>query len=171
MNKVILLITLGAVFVMGCRSAPRYSGARPADEGGGNERQKTIEKFPTAVDPIAMGQIIDRHLGKPYAGQHDQVKGFDCSEFVGKVYLEYASIHLPRTTENLWKTGKKVNRGDLVFGDLVFFDTGGRGVSHVGIYIGFNEFAHASQSNGIIISSLGEKYYRKRFLGARRVME
>lgn len=171
MRKVILLIALLSLFVFGCQSAPRYSGARPGDEGSRSRPKETVREYPTAVDPISMGKIIDRYLGKPYAGQHKEVRGFDCSEFVGDVYLEYASIHLPRTTENLWKTGKIIKKGNLEFGDLVFFDTGGRGVSHVGIYVGFNEFAHASQSNGIMISNLDEKYYRKRYMGARRVLE
>ncbi|MEZ5358925.1 MAG: NlpC/P60 family protein [Candidatus Zixiibacteriota bacterium] len=171
MNKVILIIATLTVFLLGCQSAPRYSGAKPRDEGSRAKPLETIDEFPTAIDPIAMGKIIDRYLGKPYAGQHPEVKGLDCSEFVGEVYLDYASIHLPRTTENLWKTGKIVKKGSLTFGDLVFFDTGGRGVSHVGIYVGFNEFVHASQSNGIIISNLEETYYRKRYIGARRVME
>jgi cell wall-associated NlpC family hydrolase len=61
--------------------------------------------------------------------------------------------------------------GDLYFGDLVFFDTGGKGVSHVGIYVGFDEFVHVSSTDGIIISNLTDKYYSKRFLSARRVME
>jgi len=118
-----------------------------------------------------MGRIIDRYLGKPYAGKGETQKGYDCSEFVCAVYEEYASMHLPRTSENMYRAGRSVKSGDLAFGDLVFFDTGGRGVSHVGIYVGFDEFAHASTSNGIIISNLNEDYYRKRYIGARRVME
>jgi len=124
-----------------------------------------------AVDPIALGEVIDRYLGKPYAGKNPDEKGYDCSELVVVVYEEYASIHLPRSTDNLFKAGRVVERGDLFFGDLVFFDTGGKGVSHVGIYVGFDEFVHSSSTNGIVISNLNEDYYHKRFLGARRVME
>lgn len=157
----------------GCQGKPRYGGGHHTDEGSyrASQPKPDVKASEYAVDPIEMGKVIDRYLGRPYSGTDPQRKGYDCSEFVGEVYLEYASIHLPRTTENLYKTGRVVDNGDLFFGDLVFFDTGGRGVSHVGIYVGFGEFVHSSVSNGIIISSLSDKYYKKRYLGARRVME
>jgi lipoprotein Spr len=53
-------------------------------------------------------------------------------------------------------------------GDLVFFNTRGRGVTHVGIYMGNNKFAHASTARGVVISDLNEEYYRRRYLGAGR---
>ncbi len=171
MRKVLLLMTVVSILI-GCQGgAPRYGGGHHSDEGT-RQKQKQVTHIPTsAVDPIEMGKIIDRFLGKPYAGKNKQHKGYDCSEFIITVYNEYSSIHLPRTTEKLFKTGKRVEKSNMVFGDLVFFDTGGRGVSHVGIYIGFDEFAHASLSGGIIISSMNEKYYLKRYVGARRVIE
>jgi len=170
MKQVIILIIAFALLA-GCRGTPRYGGGLHSDEGGHRSSVKEKPAANYAVDPIALGEIIDRYLGKPYAGKGEGQKGYDCSEFIVAVYEEYASIHLPRTTENLFKTGQRVKPGDLYFGDLVFFDTGGKGASHVGIYIGFDEFVHASTSNGIIISSLKDKYYRKRFIGARRVLE
>jgi cell wall-associated NlpC family hydrolase len=172
--KKFIFCTAVMILLMGCQGQPRYGGGYHETEGKQQTRKVAEREMPAstyAVDPIAMGKIIDRYLGKPYAGTSRKQKGYDCSEFVGEVYLEYASLHLPRTTENLFKTGRVVKGGDLYFGDLVFFDTGGRGVSHVGIYVGYGEFVHSSSSNGIIISSLSDKYYRKRYLGARRVME
>ncbi|MMZ60686.1 Murein DD-endopeptidase MepS/Murein LD-carboxypeptidase precursor [compost metagenome] len=52
----------------------------------------------------------------------------------------------------------------------MFFNTSGKGVSHVGVYVGDGKFAHASSSKGVIISSLSEKYYVKRYVGAKRVL-
>jgi cell wall-associated NlpC family hydrolase len=171
------IIFISAAVIIGCQGQPRYGGGLHTAEG--QHKPAVKEESPpqpgpapaSAVDPLAMGRIIDRYLGKPYAGKGETQKGYDCSEFVCAVYEEYASIHLPRTTENMFKAGRPVKAGDLMFGDLVFFDTGGRGVSHVGIYVGFDEFVHASTSNGIIISNLNEDYYRKRYIGSRRVME
>lgn len=169
---------MGAAIIIGCQGQPRYGGGLHTAEGESRPATQRQEPEPTpgpapasTVDPLKMGRIIDSYLGKPYAGKGETQKGYDCSEFVGAVYEEYGSIHLPRTTENMYKAGRSVKAGDLAFGDLVFFDTGGRGVSHVGIYIGFDEFVHASTSNGIMISNLKEDYYRKRYIGARRVME
>jgi len=173
MKKYLFVITV-FVILGGCQGQPRYGGGLHSDEGDRSISDRVVRDQAAseyAVDPIELGRVIDRYLGRPYAGTEENRRGYDCSEFVGEVFQEYASIHLPRTTENLFKTGRKVDPGNLYFGDLVFFDTGGRGVSHVGIYVGYGEFVHASSSNGIIISSLHEKYYKKRYLGARRVME
>ncbi|MCK5126566.1 MAG: C40 family peptidase [candidate division Zixibacteria bacterium] len=173
MYKALFLIV--TYFILsGCQGTPRYGGGHHTDEGtrSNSKPQNDTRQINTyAVDPIVMGRIIDKYLGKPYAGQSKERKGYDCSEFIGLVYSEYSSMHLPRTTEKLWKTGKRIEKSKLYFGDLVFFDTGGRGVSHVGIYVGFDEFVHASLSNGIIISNINDKYYHKRYLGARRMME
>jgi cell wall-associated NlpC family hydrolase len=174
MTKQIIICIAVMALLAGCQGKPRYGGGFHTEEGDHktqeqNEPQATATRH--AVDPITMGKIIDHYIGKPYAGKSNTQKGYDCSEFVGAIYSEYSSIHLPRTTEKLYKTGRVVAGGDLYFGDLVFFDTGGRGVSHVGIYVGYDEFVHASSSNGIIISSLNDKYYKKRYLGARRVLE
>ncbi len=177
--KILVLYIVVSLFLVGCQSAPRYGGVAHTAEGDYRTRSRNTTTDSTiqvtaqnyAVDPIALGHIIDQYLGKPYSGQIAGVKGFDCSEFVGRVYSEYASIHLPRTTKDLFRAGRAVQPGDLYFGDLVFFDTGGRGVSHVGIYVGFDEFVHSSSSQGIIISNINDKYYSKRYLGARRVME
>jgi cell wall-associated NlpC family hydrolase len=174
MMKLFIIGTMAMALLLGCQGRPRYGGGYHDAEGQAKTKEATKHEVTAsayAVDPIAMGKIIDGYLGKPYAGQGKNQKGYDCSEFVGAIYQEYASMHIPRTTENLFKTGRVVESGDLFFGDLVFFDTGGRGVSHVGIYVGYGEFVHSSSSNGIIISSLSDKYYKKRYLGARRVME
>jgi len=172
MKRRLFLLPLIIFILVGCQGTPRYGGGHHQDEGdyrAPRQDQQTAVNY--AVDPLKMGEIIDRYLGKPYAGKGVGEKGYDCSEFVGAVYLEYSSIHLPRKSEDMFKAGRIVEAGDLYFGDLVFFDTGGQGVSHVGIYIGFDEFVHASTTNGIIISSLNDKYYRKRYVSARRVLE
>ena len=54
-------------------------------------------------------------------------------------------------------------------GDLVFFNTNGRGVSHVGVYLGNNKFIHASVSRGVMVSDLFDNYYLRRFVGAGRI--
>ena len=66
--------------------------------------------------------------------------------------------------------GTSVSRDEMRPGDLVFFNTNGRGVSHVGIFVGDGKFAHSSSSRGVTVSSLNESYYANRYLGAKRVM-
>ena len=78
-------------------------------------------------------------------------------------------LELPRSSRQQWKAGRPVYQEELLKGDLVFFaTTGGERVSHVGIYIGNNKFLHApSSGRKIRISSMSNKYYKFRYLGAR----
>jgi cell wall-associated NlpC family hydrolase len=70
------------------------------------------------------------------------------------------------------KIGKPVNRDELQFGDLVFFNTRRRqNPGHVGIYLWDNYFVHASTKYGVTVSSMADGYYDRRFVGARRVEE
>jgi lipoprotein Spr len=53
-------------------------------------------------------------------------------------------------------------------GDLVFFKSGRRHIGHVGVYLGNHFFVHASTSGGVMISSLHESYWNRRFAGGGR---
>ena len=110
-----------------------------------------------------------RYIGVPYRwGGESPQTGFDCSGLTMVVY-RLNGLDLPRSSRQQWRAGAPVKRGQLAKGDLVFFATsGGRRVSHVGIYTGDNKFLHApSRGRNIRISSLSSNYYRSRYLGAR----
>lgn len=66
--------------------------------------------------------------------------------------------------------GDSVSRMEMRAGDLVFFNTTGKGVSHVGIFVGDGKFAHSSSSKGVTISALSENYWANRYVGAKRIM-
>jgi cell wall-associated NlpC family hydrolase len=94
----------------------------------------------------------------------------DCSGFTTQVFKSQG-VKLPRTAREQSSRGQKVSRGELKAGDLVFFNTRGSRVSHVGIYKGNGKFIHASSGGGKVMeSSLDEGYYKRRFAGARRVI-
>lgn len=78
-------------------------------------------------------------------------------------------MELPRTSSSQALEGTKVEKDELLPGDLVFFNTSGAGISHAGIYVGEGAFAHSSSSKGVTISKLSETYYAKRYVTARRV--
>jgi lipoprotein Spr len=80
-------------------------------------------------------------------------------------------IALPRVSRDQYRISRKISTTELQEGDLVFFNTKGSGVSHVGVYLGNNKFMHASVSRGVMVSDLFEPYYLQRFYGAGRIEE
>jgi cell wall-associated NlpC family hydrolase len=134
-------------------------------------RPERVEKTPAGLnrDKVLIGVVS--YLGVPYAYGGSTKNGMDCSAFTAQVYREGAGIALPRSTSEQFRVGKIIERENLQFGDLVFFNTTGRKPSHVGVYIEDDLFAHASVSYGVTISSLQSSYYRDRYVGARRLAE
>lgn len=108
--------------------------------------------------------------GTPYRyGKASPREGFDCSGFVQHVY-EHHGIDLPRTSREMAQALPAVPKTRLQSGDLVFFNTNGRPYSHVGIYVDNDSFVHApSRRTGrVLVSSLKNRYWRKRLNGIRR---
>jgi hypothetical protein len=113
-----------------------------------------------------------KYIGIPYKwGGESPRTGFDCSGLTMVVY-RLNGLQLPRSSRAQWQAGKPIDHSQLQKGDLVFFATsGGQRVSHVGIYVGNNKFLHAPGKNRKIrMSSLSSKYYKSRYLGARRYL-
>ncbi len=116
---------------------------------------------------------IEGWFGVPYVLGGQDKSGIDCSGFTGVVYQKVFNMTLPRTVASQKNLGQTVV-DKLQPGDLVFFDTLGSGVSHVGIYVFDNKFIHAASAGpniGVIKSSLDEKYYKNRYLFAKRVVK
>jgi hypothetical protein len=120
----------------------------------------------------ALVQTARRYIGVPYKWGGDSIReGFDCSGLTMTVY-RVNGLALPRTSRQQWRAGRPIGYGQLQKGDLVFFATaGGKRISHVGIYSGNNRFIHApSHGKTIRTASLSSKYFKKRFIGARRYL-
>ena len=119
------------------------------------------------INEKKMNYVVESYLGTPYKKKGTSRHVIDCSGLVVEVYRRYAGINLPQGTDRLYKLPKVKN---LLYGDLVFFAFDSREATHVGIYVGGGKFVHASESQGVIISSLDEDYYAKNYIGARRVI-
>jgi len=112
---------------------------------------------------------VDKVVGTPYLWGGTSKAGFDCSGFIQYIFDKF-KLDLPRTSKTQAKEGTAVDQDNLRAGDLVFFNTDGQGISHVGLFLGNNKFAHSSSSRGVTISSLSESYYKNRYVTARRVV-
>ena len=114
-------------------------------------------------------KLLKEQVGKPYVWGANGPDSFDCSGLVRYIYKKALGKDIPRVSEDQSKVGQAVSREDLQPGDLVFFDTMDKGkVSHVGMYIGNNEFIHAANSKKGVIESTRTGYYDKKFINARR---
>ena len=123
---------------------------------------------------IARKAIMDEIMnwvGTTYVYGGTSKSGIDCSAFTRAVFAGAGDITLPRTAATQWNVGRPIrNRSEMKFGDLVFFHTRKEVyVSHIGIYLGDNLFAHASSRYGVTVSSLESTYYDTRLIGVRRL--
>ncbi|USK33638.1 cell wall-binding repeat-containing protein [Bacillus sp. F19] len=105
--------------------------------------------------------------GVPYKYGGTTTSGFDCSGYTQYVFDKHG-VDLPRTTVDQWSEATVVAVPEK--GDLVFFETYKAGPSHVGIFIGNNEFIHASSSKGVTISTMDNVYFEPRYLGVKSVI-
>ena len=117
-------------------------------------------------------KVAKSFAGAPYRYGGENVRGLDCSAFVRKIY-EIFEVELPRCAREQYYAGPRVDRNDLKTGDLVFFKTMrcASYPTHVGIYIGDDEFIHASSllRRGVKIDRLSDAYFTKTYMGAVRV--
>ena len=133
---------------------------------------------PTIPPPanVALGQQIANFalgfLGSTYVYGGSSPSGFDCSGFASYVYRNFGYTLTRNASGQYRDNGVRVDRANLAPGDLVFFSSnGGASVTHVGVYIGDDEFVHASRTGvGVVISRLDSSYYINVWYGAKRII-
>lgn len=135
--------------------------------------RKMAKKKSSTIDGIL--SEANTYIGTPYRFGGMTRSGIDCSAFVLSVYGSATGINLPRISSVQAQEGERVEREQLEKGDLLFFQTRGSRISHVGIVQeitpeGEIKFIHASTSKGVTISSLNEKYWGLRFRFAKRIL-
>ena len=165
----IILMFLAVLLVTSCAS-------RRQIPSGNSSKEVLSGKFGVKIDRndnLQLYSYLAGWLGVPYRYGGNTRTGVDCSGLVLNAYQEVYRKKLYRSaSEMLYGNCRKINRGKLREGDLVFFRVGkGRKktVNHVGIYLKDNRFVHTSTSSGVIVSNLDEPYYRKTWVAAGRV--
>ena len=164
MRNLRLALILCAAALTACGGPRPKPGAPPARYGTPAHRG---EAQPNDILFRAIGLV-----GTPYHwGGNTPQSGFDCSGLIVYVFSEVAGIALPRTVGDIYAVDLiEVRRDRLQGGDLVFFQTSGHGVSHIGIYVGQDRFVHAPNEGGTVrLDYLSNPYWDKHYRGARRV--
>ena len=133
--------------------------------------QTSRAKPPTNRKGRELVLLAKQYIGTPYVWAGSQPGGFDCSGFIYYIYNQHG-IDLPRMADEQYTVGRPVMRSQLLEGDLVYFSTYEPGPSHVGIYMGGNQFIHASSgADKVTVTSMDKPYYVERYIGARRVIK
>jgi len=135
--------------------------------GTGCALQPAKQNVPAAAGRAA--EVALSMVGKPYRYGGNSPSGFDCSGLVQYSYRR-AGVQLPHGTDGLRRYTYTIPQGNLQRGDLVFFDQLGKRASHVGIYLGNEEFVHApSTGKHVNVAAFSDRYWKNHFAEARRV--
>lgn len=167
-----------AMMLSACGSNSAYNHKAQTDMHAVNDKdglllQASQDEFEALVRNVDIkSKLLNQYAswkGVRYRLGGDSRRGIDCSAFVQRTFREQFGMDLPRSTYEQQEMGHKIQRNKLRVGDLVLFRAGSTG-RHVGIYLGNDQFVHASTSSGVIISKMTEDYWNKRYQEGRRVL-
>ncbi len=157
---------IGEYFIASPDNGYQAKAKQPAVRGGGEATTPT--KAAPELGPVA-ARTAERFVGLPYQwGGNNVVEGMDCSGFVRAVY-NLCGVNIPRSSQEQFRVGENVERGELREGDLVFFGPSQESINHVGIYVGNGRFVHAPRrGEEIRVTALDDAYFSRCFVGAKR---
>ena len=165
-----VFLLLVILILSGCRTTPVYRGDGVHCTGGEWAEISSTGSGPRSSIDNEMLNEIDSWMGTPYLYGGNSRSGVDCSAFTQSIYRA-VDIEIPRTASQQAVSAESVNPSELKFGDLLFFNTSGSGISHVGIFIGNGFFVHSSSSRGVVRESLSKEYYANRIVSAGRYLK
>ena len=175
MKKITLAIVL--LFSVLASQAQTSSTPNTTADKAPDEQESLAKTYLSQIMGVALSATSNMKLfhfvydwiGTPYHFGGESRRGIDCSAFTKELYSEVFNLDIKRSSRDIFSMVNPVGRDDLKEGDLVFFKIHSRRISHVGIYLGNNKFAHAS-SRGVAISSLDDNYYSRYFYKGGRLL-
>jgi len=148
------------------------SSSKKPTKPNGNTQKKPINAPISRSEKSIQSKLLDVYSdwkGTPYKWGGTSKKAIDCSAFMQRTFDEGFGKQLPRTTQEQYAVGKKIDKKALQTGDLVFFKTG-TNTWHVGVYLSDEQFMHASVTYGVSVTDLNNPYWKRRYIGARRLL-
>jgi lipoprotein Spr len=124
-----------------------------------------------ATSNLKLYKFIYEWIGTPYRFGGNTEKGIDCSAFTKAIYDKVFNTTILRNSRDIFSMVNPLPKDELKEGDLVFFKIKSASITHIGIYLGDNRFAHASVSRGVVISNLNEPYYSRYFYKGGRILD
>src|SRR5579872_5808051 len=176
MKKLILAIVL-CLSVIASQAQTKTSTAQTPDKPN-EEQDGLIKEYFSQIMGVAVSttsniklfQFVYDWVGTPYHFGGNTRKGIDCSAFTKELYSKVFNLTIKRNSRDIFSMVSPVRKDELQEGDLVFFKIHSRSISHVGIYLGNNRFAHAS-NRGVAINSLTDGYYSRYFYKGGRLLD
>ena len=149
-----------------------YAAALTSGNKSGLSGLSTVRHAPNASDVQKLLGEGFMYIGVPYRwGGTNPISGLDCSGLTQLVFRNAMGVDLPRTAFEQAGQGNRVSVRELKPGDLVFFNTMGKNISHVGIYVGNGKFLHAPATGKLVrIDKLYSKFWAQRYVTARRMI-
>jgi len=153
MGKILLILSIAGILFSGCATTP----------------SKRVSGYSASAGDKASDTALTM-IGRPYKYKGDMPAGFDCSGLVRYSYLT-AGMDVPHSTRALRNSTRSVGLKNVRKGDLIFFDQSGKKYSHVGIYVGNDQFVHAPSTGGFVRrDSITDPYWEKHYLDTRRFL-
>lgn len=163
-----LLIVCAFLFSSGTHAAEHSDALQLSDPIVAS--QVPLKTLPDAVRNLL--QYALNYKGVSYRmGGTSPESGFDCSGFVRYIFDHVEGVMLPHSSNAISQIGNLIRMNELLPGDLVFFRIMHSTISHVGIYLGNDQFIHASSAHtgSVMVSNLNDNYWAKHFTLARRL--
>jgi len=175
MKKILIVIAL-FFSVLATQAQTKVTAVQPAEKSQDDDESLAKDYLSqimgvalSATSNMKLFHFVYDWIGTPYRFGGSSKKGIDCSAFTKELYSEVFNLDIKRNSRDIFSMVSPVGKDELKEGDLVFFKIHSRRISHIGIYLGNNRFAHAS-SKGVAISSLDDAYYSRYFYKGGRLL-